>query len=274
MQQAGEFVITFPRGYHAGFNLGLNCAESVNFALDSWLEVGRRAKACKCVSDRLAPIQIPVGVSTHMVCSVRIDVDQLLRDREEENLMQMSLSSTSKTRRSMKKVTLKMHHVKTEVMDDVIPPLAKNPRKRKSDAKDEAPKIKRIKIKASPSKAGAISAPIVSKSGPQKFSITLKLGPRPAELEPYPCCLCISRNKVGLLRVQDPPVHRKDAADATGNPKVWLAHEQCASVVPETWVDEIMNEGFREKVIFGVDGIVKDRWNLVCRHDSSLSLEC
>lgn len=52
VQHAGEFIITFPRGYHAGFNLGLNCAESVNFALKSWIEIGKVAKACKCVSDR------------------------------------------------------------------------------------------------------------------------------------------------------------------------------------------------------------------------------
>jgi len=48
----GEFVITYPRGYHAGFNMGFNCAESVNFALDSWVELGRRAKVCHCVSHR------------------------------------------------------------------------------------------------------------------------------------------------------------------------------------------------------------------------------
>ena len=52
VQHSGEFVITFPRGYHAGFNLGFNCAESVNFALECWLELGRRAKACECVPDR------------------------------------------------------------------------------------------------------------------------------------------------------------------------------------------------------------------------------
>ena len=52
VQHAGEFVITFPRGYHAGFNLGLNCAESVNFALDSWIELGKRARVCECITDR------------------------------------------------------------------------------------------------------------------------------------------------------------------------------------------------------------------------------
>ncbi|KIJ42714.1 hypothetical protein M422DRAFT_31256 [Sphaerobolus stellatus SS14] len=35
VQHASEFVVTFPRGYHAGFNLGLNCTESANFALES-----------------------------------------------------------------------------------------------------------------------------------------------------------------------------------------------------------------------------------------------
>lgn len=47
----GEFVITYPYGYHSGFNLGYNCAESVNFALESWLNYGRIAKKCHCESD-------------------------------------------------------------------------------------------------------------------------------------------------------------------------------------------------------------------------------
>lgn len=58
-----EFMITYPFGYHAGFNYGYNLAESVNFALEDWLEIGKKSKKCECVDD-----------------SVQVDVDKLAKN--------------------------------------------------------------------------------------------------------------------------------------------------------------------------------------------------
>eukprot|EP00873_Tetraselmis_striata_P015254 jgi/Tetstr1/435518/TSEL_024422.t1 len=47
-QEEGEFVVLNAGAYHAGFNMGFNCAEAINFALPEWLPHGCAAVPCKC----------------------------------------------------------------------------------------------------------------------------------------------------------------------------------------------------------------------------------
>ncbi|XP_053549569.1 lysine-specific demethylase 4A isoform X2 [Bombina bombina] len=63
-QEAGEFMITFPYGYHAGFNHGFNCAESTNFATLRWIEYGKQAVLCSCRKD-MVKISMDVFVRTY-----------------------------------------------------------------------------------------------------------------------------------------------------------------------------------------------------------------
>jgi hypothetical protein len=191
--------------------------------------------------------------------SVRIDVDQLLRDRAMEAANPPESPTTKRLSAKKENIIIK---IKRESGEHI--PIAKLSRKRKSEGGEDISGSKRMKMKGTPSK-GAVPMELPFRKNLPKLSVTLKLGPRPAEIESFPCCLCVSTDAEGLLRVHDPPFTRKDAVDAAGSPKQWMAHEYCANIVPETWVDEIESgqNGEREKVVFGVDGIVKDRWHLV-----------
>lgn len=163
---------------------------------------------------------------------MRIDVEQLLRDSAIE--------------------------IKSEQQENHVSGELPKPKKRKPEGLPDSTKSKKPKTKSDP------------KPPLPKISLTLKIGPRPPEPEDFPCCLCISTNREGLLLVHDPPVGRKDIEELAGKPKVWMAHECCANVIPETWVDEVDEGlgGVKQRFVFGVDAIVKDRWNLVCHtHD-------
>ncbi|XP_076910985.1 lysine-specific demethylase JMJ13-like [Bidens hawaiensis] len=43
VQKPGEYVVTFPRAYHAGFSHGFSCGEAVNFAIGDWFPFGSLA---------------------------------------------------------------------------------------------------------------------------------------------------------------------------------------------------------------------------------------
>ncbi|KAF2772285.1 hypothetical protein EJ03DRAFT_348668 [Teratosphaeria nubilosa] len=121
----GEFVITYPYGYHSGYNLGYNCAESVNFALDSWIEFGRIARKCNCEADNVwvdvAEIERKLrGEPTPEYYEETDDDDDDLSDVEENALPTPPASVKGKARRGQK---------------------------RKREVKEEKPKKKKIRIR-------------------------------------------------------------------------------------------------------------------------------
>ncbi|KAJ8773899.1 hypothetical protein K2173_009330 [Erythroxylum novogranatense] len=53
VQKPGEFIITFPRAYHAGFSHGFNCGEAVNFAIGDWFPLGAVASQRYALLNRI-----------------------------------------------------------------------------------------------------------------------------------------------------------------------------------------------------------------------------
>uniref|UniRef100_A0A3B3DZJ7 [histone H3]-trimethyl-L-lysine(4) demethylase n=1 Tax=Oryzias melastigma TaxID=30732 RepID=A0A3B3DZJ7_ORYME len=71
-QCAGEFVITFPRAYHSGFNQGFNFAEAVNFCTMDWMPIGRG-----CVDHYRQLSRYCVFSHDEMVCNMALKANTM-----------------------------------------------------------------------------------------------------------------------------------------------------------------------------------------------------
>ncbi|KAJ6727721.1 LYSINE-SPECIFIC DEMETHYLASE [Salix koriyanagi] len=74
VQHSGEFVLTFPRAYHSGFNCGFNCAEAVNVAPVDWLAHGQHAVELYSEQRRKTSIshdKLLMGAAQEAICALK-----------------------------------------------------------------------------------------------------------------------------------------------------------------------------------------------------------
>ena len=239
----GEYVITFPRGYHAGFNLGFNCAESVNFALDSWVDLGRRAKVCRCVNHRwvipalLHKVSGLVDDVTLLIvpcCSVRIDMDELLGEQEKRIKTEQELIDAIENEKSSDGAQRRRKRPRPSIVDgDGILDNDGIPVNGMTQKKTIIPLSKK-------SRAAIVQAPTY-----------------------FPCILCPNIDENELVPVFEPSATiqaMRKSADGIAR-----AHGACINSTPEVWVEDREVDGRIQTVVVGVDGISKDRWNLKCQ---------
>uniref|UniRef100_A0A8C1YGH4 [histone H3]-trimethyl-L-lysine(4) demethylase n=1 Tax=Cyprinus carpio TaxID=7962 RepID=A0A8C1YGH4_CYPCA len=109
-QCAGEFVITFPRSYHSGFNQGFNFAEAVNFCTVDWMPLGRQ-----CVDHYRLLHRYCVFSHDEMVCNMAMKADSL--DVVLASAVQKDMRVMIKEERELRDKVRKMGVVQCELFE-------------------------------------------------------------------------------------------------------------------------------------------------------------
>ncbi|XP_029357664.1 lysine (K)-specific demethylase 5Ba isoform X2 [Echeneis naucrates] len=114
-QCAGEFVITFPRAYHSGFNQGFNFAEAVNFCTMDWMSIGRN-----CVAHYRQLSRYCVFSHDEMICNMATKADVM--DVELASAVQKEMTIMIQEEEELRAKINKMGVVQSRQVDyEVLP---------------------------------------------------------------------------------------------------------------------------------------------------------
>ncbi|KAG0088557.1 hypothetical protein BGZ93_002489 [Podila epicladia] len=197
VQHEGEFVLTFPFAYHSGYNLGFNCAESINFALENWIDIGRKAESCRCITD-----------------SVQIDVEAIFRSSR-DTAMETDDNNTapprSRSRAKKEDVEMKEPESSTGTAESLPPKKRRRPGTGDDDTSKTSLSDKHVETRS----GSTASAPAKVKS---EAPVSKKSKVTPATQE---CILC--------------PLQDIDS-EMLPTDKGKFCHMICAQYIPETYM--------------------------------------
>ena len=233
VQKAQEIVLTYPYGYHSGYNLGFNCAESVNFALERWLDIGRKATYCECTDDTVKmDVDAMLDESKEME-----ELDRKRREREQKRFDEAGSMQTDEEKAEARKARERERRKRRKEEHDRLVALGLSPSQQDEQEEEEegedAHRAKKQKI------------------------------------ESFPCEFCPSVSKEDLIVIpnsksKDEKVKRAHRLCASFLPETWIAPNS----KPVTGVPRAPKE-----VVMGYEGIPKARWSLKCQNckDNQLS---
>ncbi|KAM0787074.1 hypothetical protein ACM66B_006335 [Microbotryomycetes sp. NB124-2] len=274
VQMPGEFILTYPKGYHSGFNLGFNCAESINFATERWLPLGKTAKACTCIEDSVT-INVDAWLTEaakaealargetwpppHLLAPPTPPLPQKPSLPKSPPLVPMSLatgqkragdavnidsSAGPKRKKSAKLIESENMHYVTTANEP-----AKRPKKSKSVGGGV---LMPSGVYASSSLLPSLPM-VVGSSGTSGKSAGAASAAQVKKKE-YVCALCPSDSQEGLVTIGEPGVKAK---------KELSAHRICVMFTPATWIET--DPETKQEIVRGFGGIERARWKLKCQ---------
>ncbi|PWN34488.1 JmjC-domain-containing protein [Meira miltonrushii] len=146
VQKAQEIVLTYPYGYHSGYNLGFNCAESVNFALERWLDIGRKATYCECTDDTVKmDVDAMLDESKEME-----ELDRKRKEREQKRFEEAGSTQTDEEKAEARKARERERRKRRKEEQDRLAALGLAPDDEPEEEDEEVHQAKKQKIDSFP----------------------------------------------------------------------------------------------------------------------------